>query len=126
MSLNARAIRQSEQMKAENVLRVSAQELAKLNSLASDLQAVLGNLVGTAEGLDSEAVKSLQSLDYIQQSLTALSSVISDAADHAAPNWAFQVLESVEDVTLAELRHRFITQAPQKPHSVSDGHCDYF
>lgn len=126
MSLNVQVIQQAEELKAEKVLRVSAQELEKLKRLASDLQIVMENLVGTAEEIDSNGVKSLQSLDYIQQSLTALASVMSDAADDASSDWDFQALEGVDKITLTDLRERFKAKAPQISQNVSDGHCDYF
>jgi len=126
MSSNFYVIDQAEKLKADKVLRVSAQELAKLKSLAADLQVVLENLVVTAEEIDSDGVKSLQSLDYIQQSLTALTSVMTDAAAHASPDWDFQALKGVDDITLADLKDRFKAKSPHMSQHVSDGHCDYF
>jgi len=114
------------ELKAETVLRVSAEELAKLKGLTGDLQIVMEKLVGTAGEIDGAGVKSLQSLDYIHQSLSALSAVLKDASDHAPSEWDFHALNGVNNLTLADLRERFTNNLPEGEQGLSDDQYDYF
>lgn len=126
-----RAAGQESDVAVERILRVSAAELSKLQMLAMDLQSVLANLTGNAETIDSRDVTALQSLDYITQSLSALSHVMGNAAPQAPADWVIDGTNGVKAVLLSDLKTQFLDTETEevdfiKPTLVSKGQCDYF
>lgn len=131
MTVSRHALEKVKDVKVEKILSVSADEISKLENLALELQAVLESLVGTAEGINSRGVRALQSLDYITQSLSALSNVMADAAPQASSDWVIDSQNGANAVLLRDLKNKFMEKTSQeadfiKPTLVSNGQCDYF
>lgn len=106
------------------LLRVVASEMAKLVQLTLELQEV--NPAVQAGGRRAEDIKAYQSLDYVTQSLQALTSVCQDMALNTPAEWTHEKLESIDQVTLAELKTALKSGRADSIKAASDGVVDLF
>jgi hypothetical protein len=113
-------------LSAEKVIRVSADELFELKKLTGNLQLVLDSLVGEQTDIDSESLNSLQSLDYIYQSLSVLSSVLEEAASNTPIDWSYKKLNVFDDMPLRDLKTRYEGNNGSPKSADKLGQVDYF
>jgi hypothetical protein len=88
------------------VLQATADELQKLKMMTTALQDG-ATLVQQAHTDDANIV-TLQSLDYMLQSMVALTSVLNEVAQYTPGDWALKDLREISQVKLKGLQSRLL------------------
>lgn len=112
--------------RVQALFRASADEIMSLSEIAATLQSLTQKYLNSSNKLSCEDASTLQSLDYLTQSLTALGDVLGEAADHVSPDWTTWHLASLEAMTLTGLKHRLSETQTLSPTIAENGYCDLF
>jgi len=98
------------------IASATAEELRRLNETAHALQTTLNRLISRESGLSSETITDIQSLDYLTQSLKALSLFWAEMSLQAPDRLKIGSDEAARNITLRELSDRLRGVLPA-PHS---------
>jgi len=113
-------------LRVNSLVRATALELRKLKTLSLELQSELESEIGKSD-LTSEAMKTIQSLDYLSQSLTALSNVWSDISNQNLTEFNVEFPKSLETVSLRELKESLEgTSSGSSDNTNDEGLCQIF
>lgn len=126
MTLATHSTTRQKQLSAKVIFEAASQELKQLHKLVERLQSLPQLNIEWHLSVSSADASDLQSLDYISQSLTILSTVLDDAAKQSSIKWGFDELKSVEESKLEDLKSRFKGTDNQTTLLKSGGGCEFF
>jgi len=110
---------------SNSFLRATVDELLRLKTLSLELQAELElNMSNTA--LEPKTIEKIQSLDYLTQSLTALSDIWSEVVNQDGIDFRIEHPIALETVSLRDLKDRLKGSIPGPIQDVSPGRCQLF
>lgn len=107
-------------------LALLSDELRLVSDGVSELQELIGSLVGAGAFSGSQSVYQLQALDHLTQSVEAAADFMSAIARQAKPEWKIDAVDAARNIKLAEMSERLsgITMADKS--SANSGDFDEF
>ena len=107
-------------------LALLSDELRLVSDGVSELQELIGNLVGAGAFSGSQSVYQLQALDRLTQSVEAAADFMSAIARQAKPEWKIDAVDAARNIKLAEMSERLSGVTMADKSSANSGDFDEF
>lgn len=114
----------SPHLSLRTMLSATSEELSELASKSATLELRLSNLVNKM--VDTSAIADLQDLDYLSQSLEALSTLWATLAKDTPDSWKFSNSQATDGVLLRDLAAKLKGDHVDLVPGFTSGDCDLF
>ena len=109
------------------ILVRTGNELRELGEAAEKLQLIISQLLDKVPMDQSENILDLQHIDFLKQSLDALSDFLGSLSTTADNDWQQDVLPATQKIKILALARRLASVNKTEHHFAEDsGDCDFF